>query len=137
MNCPEYRLIAARKQREKKHNNPYLYLRATFQTTKNRAISKLKCEFNLTHEHLMWLFEKQGGLCYYSGLKMTFITSNGKVDTNVSIDRIEPNKGYIIGNVVLCCYYINVSKRDKSLDEWLRWSDMVKQNQYFLNLKTA
>lgn len=74
----------------------------------------------------MAVYEAQGGLCCYSGVAMTTIRGRGRVDTNVSIDRIDNSLPYVKGNVVLCCYYLNVSCGRASIDEWLMWADRVK-----------
>ena len=59
---------------------------------------------------------------------MTHSTGNGKVDTNISIDRLDVTVGYVPDNVVLCCYFVNVSKRDKSIWEWLEWAKKVEHH---------
>lgn len=61
---------------------------------------------------------------------MTTTAGSGRIDTNASLERLIPSAGYVPGNVVLCCYYINVSKREKSIDEWLRWSSLVLNFKY-------
>lgn len=56
---------------------------------------------------------------------MTWTTGKGCVDTNISLERLDARRGYEPGNVALCCYYINVSKREKTIAEWLAWADRV------------
>ena len=80
-------------------------------------------------EHVLDLFEKQAGRCFYSGLPMTWTMGQGRVDTNMSLERLDPSRGYEPGNVVLCCYFINVSKRSKSIEEWLHWAEAVWQHR--------
>jgi hypothetical protein len=37
------------------------------------------------------------------------------------LDRIDPNVGYVKGNVVACCKYCNYAKHDLSLSEFKKW----------------
>ena len=74
---------------------------------------------------LLEQLERQGGECFYSGVPMTWTTGAGRVDTNISIDRLDAAGPYEPSNVVLCCYFINVSKREKTIEEWLAWADRV------------
>jgi hypothetical protein len=83
----------------------------------------------LSLTYLLEIYQRQGGLCPYSGIPMTWATGRGRVDTNISIDRLDVSRGYEEGNVVLCCYFINVSKREKSIDEWLHWAEAVWQHR--------
>lgn len=64
----------------------------------------------LSLSYLMGLFSKQGGKCSLTGRDMTNITGKGKVYTNISIDRIDSDKGYVEGNVQLVCYDVNIMK---------------------------
>lgn len=76
--------------------------------------------------------------CYYCGLEngnTTYDTGNKKrvSDTvlhHSGIDRIDSNKGYVIGNVVPCCKYCNMAKMDRSQDEFLEWAEHTYQ--YFV-----
>lgn len=92
--CLNSRLLAAR-QRANKHNIP----------------------FNLTLEYLEELWKQQKGLCALSGIKMTFELKRGRTHTNLSIDKIDRNKGYIIGNIQLVCMACNQIKSDLTDNE--------------------
>lgn len=48
---------------------------------------------------------------------MTYELNNGRVNTNVSIDRIDSTKGYLKTNVQLVCMVVNQMKSDLSLNE--------------------
>lgn len=58
------------------------------------------------------LWCKQNGLCAISNLPMTYIFNNGRIPTNVSVDRIDSKKGYTRDNVQLVCMAINQMKSD-------------------------
>lgn len=68
---------------------------------------------DLTVDYLVDLYNKQNGCCYYSREKMVFGWVDGKVHHNsLSLDKLDPSKGYVQGNVVWCSYLTNTMKRD-------------------------
>lgn len=88
-------------------------LRWRILSAKDRA-KKLNIEFNLTLDYIKDLWNKQNGRCALSNIEMTFLLKEGRVPTNVSIDRIDRTKGYIEGNVQLVCMACNQIKSDLS-----------------------
>lgn len=83
---------------------------------KKRA-KKLKVE--ITKENIHDLYKKQKGLCAISGIKMTHMaytrtkeTRHIMNDHNISVDRIDSNKGYTIDNIQLLCACVNRMKSD-------------------------
>ena len=82
-------------------------------------------DFNLTVEYLNELWIKQGGKCALSGIEMTFELQNGRTPTNVSIDKIDRTKGYIIGNIQLVCMACNQMKSDLSEKEMYHFCKKV------------
>lgn len=86
------------------------------------SLSKKKLERrDLTIDFLLYLYERQKGLCAISGIEMTHITGSGRIPTNISIDRIDSNKGYDENNVQLVCRQVNIMKSELSLDELKQW----------------
>lgn len=69
---------------------------------------------DITLEYLINIFDKQKGKCYYSGVDMILKSvsyTKRAADHNVmSIDRIDPNRGYTKDNIVLCCNCVNMLK---------------------------
>ena len=60
--------------------------------------------YDMTFDDILLLWESQQGLCHYSNLPMiTQVNRNWKC----SLERLDPDKGYIRGNVVLCCSEFN------------------------------
>lgn len=90
---------------------------------------------NLTIEFLEYLFNKQNGLCAISGVPMTYYHTFdvGKggcgYPTNVSIDRIDSNKGYETDNIQLVCYIANVMKSTLTETELLWWCNQILQTK--------
>ena len=58
--------------------------------------------------------DSDGRLCRYCGNRFTFMP--GFKRTNVSIDRLDSNKGYEINNVIFACGGCNDSKNQISID---------------------
>lgn len=48
--------------------------------------------------------------CYYTGICLTEPTGPAQLTTDRTIDRIDPTKGYVHGNVVACCFQANQIK---------------------------
>lgn len=95
-------------------NRPFRYI---WQRAKNGARIK-KGEFNLTVEDIKDLWEKQGGICPYTGLKMLPPVTHRQAargekefhPTTASLDRIDSNLGYVKGNVEFVCLSVNYAK---------------------------
>lgn len=65
---------------------------------------KNSCGCDITVEYLKEIFERQNGLCPFTGWKLTLPKSvegfpEGRNPTNASLDRIDNSKGYVCGNV--------------------------------------
>ena len=67
-------------------------------------------EFNLTFEYVKKLLEYN--TCYYTNAEFT---EDGPYAR--SFDRVDNEKGYIVGNVVACTVDINGKKNNLSIDE--------------------
>lgn len=91
-----------------------------------RRRSKLKNTYNdLDLEFLMYLWNKQNGKCALTGLDMTYKFYEGRVNTNVSVDRIDSSKGYTRDNVQLVCMAANQMKNDLSMSELLDMCERI------------
>lgn len=64
---------------------------------------------DLTVDYLLNLWNTQDGKCYYTGKPMLW-KSAGIASESMSLDRLDPDKGYVQGNVVWCCLFVNVMK---------------------------
>lgn len=87
-----------------------------------RRSNKKQIPFNLNEQFLYELYNKQRGLCYYTNVPMKISTDNftikGQADLDVvSVDKINPDLGYIENNVVLCCSGINKLKGNSTIEE--------------------
>ena len=95
---------------------------------KLRASNK-QLPFNITKEYLKQLWEKQKGLCAISNIPMTYQFDSGRINTNVSIDQINPSQGYVIGNVQLVCMAVNQMKSDLSIEELYMFCEAILRNK--------
>ena len=73
-------------------------------------------EFNLTPEYLHSIIPN---LCPVLGIPLDLTTDQSKADIGhrATIDRIDNNKGYVEGNVVIVSHRANRIKGDASLKE--------------------
>ena len=90
--------------------------------------SKFRIKNNLTIDNLMNLYNRQRGICAISGLPMTSINGRGIIETNVSIDRIDSDKGYELDNVQLVRCRVNKMKSDMSIEELLYYCNNIINN---------
>lgn len=104
---------------EKRYESEESTLRFRQQCVKSLCKSK-NMNFNLPEGYLFWLWEIQRGLCFYTDLEMIFGEYNNP--SNLSVDKIVPGCGYVVGNVVLCSRRSNLVKNDMSLQEMSNWT---------------
>ena len=104
-----------------------------YHANKARSRSKKRGEkTDLNVEYLKEVWDKQDGVCPYTGIKMEISRTSQdedikKTPTKASLDRIDPNKGYIIGNVEFVCYCINVMKNDFTKEEMVDFINKIKK----------
>ncbi|AJF40677.1 endonuclease [Vibrio phage phi 1] len=80
--------------------------------------------FDLDTDYMYELFKKQEGKCALSGTSLSLI----KNDLNVlSIDKIEPNKGYTKGNVQWLSWAVNRAKGEMSQEEFIELCQKVQR----------
>jgi len=88
-----------------------------------RAIERGKYEVELTREDLydVWPQDNQ------CPIMETIFTIGGDLDTSPSLDRIDPSKGYVVGNIQIIS---NVANRMKnSADD----SQLLRFAHYYIN----
>jgi hypothetical protein len=82
-------------------------------------------DFDLTVDEFVSLSTSD---CHYCGNKPSRVTvatgNNGQFLSN-GIDRINNSVGYVLGNVVPCCYVCNRAKMDMTYSEFLSWVTRV------------
>lgn len=90
--------------------------------------------FDLDIESMCRLYERQNGECYYTGYPMRLVTEDfaekkqAAIDV-MSVDRIIPEKGYIKGNIRLCCNGINKFRGNANTDEFEQILSFIKNSR--------
>jgi len=84
-------------------------------------------------EHLLELWERQGGRCFYTNELMP-LTGYPAPDA-ATVDRIVPAKGYVTGNLVLCRSLVNRSKQEMGWDELVAFCRLIVKSDR--RVKTA
>lgn len=102
----------------RRNNDLLTFLIGTTNSCKFRA-KKKGIPFTLTAQFLFDLFNKQRGRCAITGWKMTAIAGKGAIHSNISVDKINRDNGYIKENVQLVCSCINGFKNVLSKKELL------------------
>jgi hypothetical protein len=72
-----------------------------------------KRDFDIDLDYVVSLYEAQQGKCAITGVKMTHAFNDMNA---MSIDRIDPERGHIKGNIHLICQWTNFAKRHYPLD---------------------
>ena len=99
------------------------YFNLKFYSLKGK-VKLTNVEFDLKKDDMFEIYEKQNGKCYYTNIEM--IHNIGKFDYNsISIDRLDPSKGYVKNNVVLCLFNVNSFKGGMSEIEFKEFLELA------------
>lgn len=63
--------------------------------------------------------------CPYLGIQLTHELGKGQLPSNASLDRIDPSKGYVPGNVQVISRMANTMKSSASVDQLLTFARSV------------
>ena len=127
-----YRLRQCRRcrsagKRKRMNDCPYSYINNLYHGLAYRR--KKTHDFTVTKEDLHRLYDQQKGVCAYSGIEMTNIKDGeGYHLTNISIDRVDNDLGYVKGNIALVCLSMNMMKYTLELKDLVYWCKMVARN---------
>lgn len=92
--------------------------------------TKISERRDISIDYLCKLYEDQSGKCAISGRELTFITGQGYISTNISIDRIDSSTGYDEGNIQLVCRHVNIMKQQLIQDDLVNWcNDIVEYDK--------
>jgi hypothetical protein len=85
-------------------------------------------EFNLTTEDMWTLWNRQNGLCAFTGWPMGTFT---KTRTLLSLDRIDNSKGYTMDNCMLVCWCANKARSDMGRDEFVKMCKDIANHEHY------
>ena len=96
-------------KKETKHQIPDIEVAKKLVNIHSSAQSR-NLDFDLTFEYVKKLLEYS--TCFYTNVQFTEDGPNAR-----SFDRVDNDKGYVIGNVVACTTDINGKKNNLTIDE--------------------
>lgn len=105
----------SRRKRWNKLSVEYKMWRACRNRAKERDL-----EFNLSIEDVI-----VPDICPYLNHKITRIAGSGRINTNPSIDRIDPTKGYTKENIQIISIQANIMKSNSSIKELVLFAKNV------------
>lgn len=89
----------------------------------------------ITIDELVDLYEKQKGLCHYTGEKLVLKAFIGKANTRgnfdefknfCTLDRIDNTKGYVPGNIFLTTFKVNIARGQLTYEEFLKICQIIE-----------
>jgi hypothetical protein len=111
----------------------YEDMQGTFLSSIKAGAKSRGIEFLVTKEYIWNLFVAQKRKCKYTGLPIFFSRNNiehAMGHGTASLDRIDPSKGYIEGNVQWVHKRVNIMKGNMLEQEFLDFCEaIVKQNK--------
>lgn len=103
----------------------YTGLREHFRRAKYR-----NQEFDLTLDDLLEQWNKQEGLCAYTGVKL--VHPIRKTDESLvylaSLDRIDSSIGYVVGNIQFISAAANMAKNKMSHEQMIEFCKVISEN---------
>lgn len=109
--------------------HPNIMFGKALSNARKRAL-KRGVPFQIDKEYLKDLYQSQSGKYYYSGLPLHVVKDESNVIDHfkMTLDCIDPNLGYIKGNVVWCSYCINSFKLKMSKEEMIQICISILEN---------
>ena len=128
---PVCRQCRTEEERRQQNATPRSYLRGVINKARYGA-KKRGMGVELTIDDVMALYDDQKGVCALSGVRMTYAKDGkGRKDLNISIDRIEQDRGYTTkpNNVQLVCWRVNLMKHVLPEHEMFWWIKNIAVHQ--------
>lgn len=107
-----------------KNNNPIRYTASQQRSSASKRAKALGLRFNLTTDYIQ---EISPDKCPILGITIKY-GGGDKSKYSASLDRIEPAKGYVIGNVQIICNLANMMKSNATEDELSSFAKWVLAN---------
>lgn len=84
--------------------------------------AKRNIKVHMTVDEVTALYEQQGGRCAVTGIELTH---EGGAPTDLSIDRINADGNYEVGNIRLVAWAVNHMRGRMSDEELLFWAKSI------------
>ena len=94
----------------------------TFLRTCKTSAKKRNQEFSLTRQDFLDMWEKQNGICVYSGIPMELAPNTLK---SVSVERVNNDTGYTPENTVLVTNAVNKMKSNMKGEDFFEFCKQV------------
>lgn len=103
------------------------------------SVKKHLHTMNIDEKYLKQLWERQKGICPYTGIKMILPETTHKSHQikslkRASLDRIDSSKGYLKDNVEFVCYAINSAKNNFKKEEMKSFIKEIISSQNTLSI---
>lgn len=122
------RTFLSYKEKKQKYKRLFLFGCKVSRIRGRARESGIPCD--LTSPMFAEMWKAQGGRCGYTGRKMTLGRST-RLHTDMdqaTVDQIMPGKGYVRGNMILCCYWMNCAKGQGTLRKLIiRVKELLKK----------
>ena len=92
-----------------------------------RSAKNRKVDCDISKEYILELFKQQKGYCYWYNVKM-IPSERSKDPQQPSLDRLDPEKGYVKGNVVLTCLAANLGRNRTNIERFKDFVDELRKN---------
>ena len=83
-------------------------------------------DFDLDEVDLQAMWNRQNGLCHWFHVPMTTDSFGTNDPAQVSVDRLDSDKGYVPGNVVLCSQAANIGKQQTDPAGWEQFCALIR-----------
>jgi hypothetical protein len=110
------------KNRKKWRGNNLIHYRV--ESTKHRA-KRNNLDFQLTDKIIEDKLKEQNNLCYISKQPLSYKENDWN---SISLDRLDSELGYTIENTIIVTKFVNNSKNNLSLDEYINLIKLVCDN---------
>ena len=104
---------------------------------KSRAKTK-GIPFDLTLLQLMFIYMAQKGEDPFKGWELSFISGEGRGNANdyvISIDRVFPELGYTVSNVILDCWATNRMRGRQGIERFDRDRQAIAANAHITSVE--
>lgn len=128
--CKECRRAQLRKHKRKYRLNPEQFISQRVPAIKHRAENQ-GLAFDLDAQYLIHQWNEQAGLCFYTEEPICFTNVSDSLKhphpQQPSLDKLDPDKGYVKGNVVWCSHRINTMKGNFTYEQFIKMCSHITE----------